>query len=159
VWACTLRPNPAFVEGATVTSDAQGRYRADLVKFPWPTAATRALVLAPGYKVRDGKVEAGTQTATSDFELGVTDKLGVTDTHLCESFANHRHPLSRWQAMRFARTRPLISPPIPATHFSRGVGRGTIVFRPRPAVGDTHLPAARIWLTTPSLRSALNRVA
>jgi hypothetical protein len=38
-----------FVEGATATTDAQGRYRADLIKFPWSTGAIRALVLAPGW--------------------------------------------------------------------------------------------------------------
>ena len=58
-----------FVEGATATTDAQGRYHADLVKFPWSTGTIRALVLAPGYKAPDRKIEAGTGTATANFEL------------------------------------------------------------------------------------------
>ena len=58
-----------FVEEATATTDAQGRYRADLVKLPWSTDAIRALVLAPGYKVSDRKVEPGTGTALANFEL------------------------------------------------------------------------------------------
>ncbi|MGO9922291.1 MAG: redoxin domain-containing protein [Isosphaeraceae bacterium] len=59
----------ALVEGETATTDAQGRYRADLVKFPWSKGTVRALVLAPGYKAADGKIEAGTGPATADFEL------------------------------------------------------------------------------------------
>ncbi len=56
-------------EGATVTTDAQGRYRADLVKLPWSTHAIRALVLAPGFKASDRKIEPGTGTATVNLEL------------------------------------------------------------------------------------------
>ena len=59
----------ALVEGATATTDAQGRYRADLVKYPWSTATIRTLVLAPGFKARDGKTEPGSVAATADFEL------------------------------------------------------------------------------------------
>jgi hypothetical protein len=40
----------AFAEGAMATTDAQGRYRADLTEFPWSTGAMRALVLAPGFE-------------------------------------------------------------------------------------------------------------
>ncbi len=61
----------ALVEGATATTDSQGRYRADLVTFPWSSGTVRALVLAPGYKAADRKIEAGTGTATADFELTV----------------------------------------------------------------------------------------
>lgn len=59
----------ALVEGATATTDARGRYRADMVRFPWTTATVRVLVLAPGFKARDGKIEAGTTTPKADFEL------------------------------------------------------------------------------------------
>ena len=58
-----------FVDGATSTTDAQVRYRADLVKLPWSTEAIRALVLAPGFKPADRKIEPGTGTATVNFEL------------------------------------------------------------------------------------------
>jgi len=64
-----LREGLRFVEEATATTDAQGRYRADLVKLPWSTDAIRALVLAPGYKVSDRKIEPGTGKATANFEL------------------------------------------------------------------------------------------
>ena len=63
------RHGTAFVDGAAVTTDAQGRYRADLVKLPWSTGAIRAFVLAPGYKAGDRKIEPGANTATADFEL------------------------------------------------------------------------------------------
>jgi thiol-disulfide isomerase/thioredoxin len=58
-----------FVDGATATTDAQGRYRADLVKLAWSTGPIRALVLAPGYKAPDRKIDAGTGTASANFEL------------------------------------------------------------------------------------------
>ena len=58
-----------FVEDATATTDARGCYKADLGKYPWSTGAVRALVLAPGFKVGDRKVEAGVRAATADFEL------------------------------------------------------------------------------------------
>ncbi len=58
-----------FSEGATATTDAQGRYRDDLVKLPWSTQAIRALVLAPGFKASNSKIEPGTGTATVNFEL------------------------------------------------------------------------------------------
>lgn len=58
-----------FVDGASATTGAQGRYRADLVKLPWSTGTIRALVLAPGYRASDRKIDAGTGTASANFEL------------------------------------------------------------------------------------------
>jgi thiol-disulfide isomerase/thioredoxin len=58
-----------LVEGATATTDAQGRYRADLVNLPGSIDALQALALAPGFKALDRKVEPGTGTVTVNFEL------------------------------------------------------------------------------------------
>lgn len=59
----------AFAEGAMATTDAQGRYRADLTKFPWSTGAMRALVLAPGFEAAERTVAAGARASTADFEI------------------------------------------------------------------------------------------
>jgi thiol-disulfide isomerase/thioredoxin len=59
----------AFIEGATARTDAHGRYRADLGRFPWSTGPIRALVLAPGYKAGDRNIAAGPRTATTDFDV------------------------------------------------------------------------------------------
>ena len=56
-----------FVEGATATTDAQGRYRADLTGFPWSTAPMRVMVLAPGFQAADRTV--GAEATTADVEL------------------------------------------------------------------------------------------
>jgi len=59
----------ALVEAVTATTDAQGLYRADLGKFAWSTGTIQAFVLLPGYKAAERKIEAGTGTATANFEL------------------------------------------------------------------------------------------
>jgi len=59
----------ALVEGARAATDAQGAYRADLGAFAWSTGRIRAVVLAPGYKAADKKLEPGKATTTADFEL------------------------------------------------------------------------------------------
>jgi thiol-disulfide isomerase/thioredoxin len=59
----------SFVEAATATTDARGRYRVDLSKFPWSTGTMRAWLLAPGFQVGDRTVGAGTGATTADFEL------------------------------------------------------------------------------------------
>ena len=53
----------------TATTDGQGHYRADLGKFPWSTGMIQAFVLIPGYKAAERKIEAGTGTATANFEM------------------------------------------------------------------------------------------
>ena len=58
-----------FAQGATATTDARGRYRADLVNLPRSINALEALALAPGFKALDRKIEPGTGTATVNFEL------------------------------------------------------------------------------------------
>jgi thiol-disulfide isomerase/thioredoxin len=58
-----------FIEGATATTDAQGQYRADLIKFPWSTKKLRALVLAPGFKAIDRIIEPGPKSTKANFEL------------------------------------------------------------------------------------------
>lgn len=59
----------ALVEGVTATTDAQGRFRTDLVNFPWSTGTIQAVVLSPGYKAVERKFEAGTGIATANFEM------------------------------------------------------------------------------------------
>jgi thiol-disulfide isomerase/thioredoxin len=59
----------SFVERATATTDARGRYKVDLAEFPWSTGKLRALVLAPGFRLADRRVEAGRRATTVDFEL------------------------------------------------------------------------------------------
>lgn len=56
-----------FVEAATATTDARGRYRADLTAFPWSSAPMRVMVLAPGFQAVDRPFGAGATTA--DVEL------------------------------------------------------------------------------------------
>jgi thiol-disulfide isomerase/thioredoxin len=58
-----------FVEDATATTDAEGRYRADLARIPWATGSMLQLVLAPGFQVIKRKIEAGRGATTADFEL------------------------------------------------------------------------------------------
>ncbi len=59
----------AFIEGATAMTDAHGRYRADLERFPWSSGPIHALVLAPGYKAGDRNIGAGVRTAMADFDM------------------------------------------------------------------------------------------
>jgi thiol-disulfide isomerase/thioredoxin len=59
----------SFVEDATATTNAQGRYSVDLGKFPWSMGTMKAVVLAPGYKTAERTVEAVARAANVDFEL------------------------------------------------------------------------------------------
>lgn len=58
-----------FVEGAGATTDAQGRYRADLSGFAWSKDAVRTMALAPGFDAVDRVVATGDGAAMSDFAL------------------------------------------------------------------------------------------
>lgn len=59
----------AFAEGAMAVTDAQGRYQADLTKFPWSTGAMRVLVLAPGFDAAPRTVAASAKASTADFKV------------------------------------------------------------------------------------------
>lgn len=69
VLICQADRGFAFTDGAGAKTDAQGRYRADLAKFPWSTGAMRALVLAHGFEAAESTVAAGAGATTADFEL------------------------------------------------------------------------------------------
>lgn len=56
-----------FVDEATATTDAQGRYRVDLSKLEWSAGPIRELVLAQGFEIGDRKLAPGESSA--DFTL------------------------------------------------------------------------------------------
>jgi thiol-disulfide isomerase/thioredoxin len=58
---------PVGVE--TATTNAQGRYRADLGRFPWSTGPVQVIVLAHGFKAVERKLPAGGGAVTAEFDL------------------------------------------------------------------------------------------
>jgi len=66
---CRAGAGLAFVKDATATTDARGRYRADLTMVPWSTGALKATVLAPGFAVNEQTITPGTQLVKADFQL------------------------------------------------------------------------------------------
>ncbi|MHC5536989.1 redoxin domain-containing protein [Singulisphaera rosea] len=81
----------SFIEGAEAKTDAQGRYRIDLRRFPWSMKPFRAVVLAPGYKVGDRILETVVGRTTTDFELNAQpwrETIFCVETSTNEPLAN-----------------------------------------------------------------------
>jgi thiol-disulfide isomerase/thioredoxin len=80
-----LRPNPSvpFAEGASARTDAEGRYRIDLTKAYPGASRLKSMVLATGFAVAAGTVNAGSGQAKADFTLTAeawkTTEVVVTD--------------------------------------------------------------------------------
>jgi thiol-disulfide isomerase/thioredoxin len=69
IFLCQADIGPDFRETAKATTDANGRYRADLAGFPWSAEAMEVVVLSPGLDVAQTTIAAGKQPAKVDFEL------------------------------------------------------------------------------------------
>ena len=67
VLLCEFGRGMVFVDEATATTDAQGRYRVDLSKLEWSAGPIRELVLAQGFEIGDRKLAPGESSA--DFTL------------------------------------------------------------------------------------------
>jgi hypothetical protein len=69
------------VDGATATTDAQGRYRAGLVKPPWSAGPIPRARLCTWLQSIDRKINVGTGTASAKFEL-VADPWQETEIRM-----------------------------------------------------------------------------